>query len=403
MNPDRNKYIWAILMAISLLIILLPISSYIAAISHIKNEWDLNNSEVALIYSSYLIGYAISALIIVPVTNKSSCKTVLIISSIISVITHILFAIISEDLISGSIIRFFAGAGYVGIYISGLRIISEQFSENNRGKAIGLFVTAQYLSHSLSLGVTDVLINGLSDWRYGYSIISIISGGGIILFFLLTLKIKQESPAKTDGSSSSITKDKNIVKIIISYSIHALVLYSIRIWSPIFLNTSFAASSSDISSKISANSVAAIAFGIAAIGPFLGGIFSDRVGIKKSTSVIVSICAISGILFGFVELLDIMPLLIFLLVIYAFSASSDSSIYQIGLFNTANSNNLGKSLGIQSFAGLMGGCIGPIIIGFVTDVTTDNYQWIISFTLLGFLSILSLINIKSLTLSRKSD
>ena len=403
MNPDKNKYIWATLMAISLLIILLPISSYIAAISHIKNEWDLNNSEVALIYSSYLIGYAISALIIVPVTNKSSCKTVLIISSIISVITHILFSIISEDLISGSIIRFFSGAGYVGIYIAGLMIISEQFSENNRGKAIGLFVTAQYLSHSLSLGVTDVLINGLSDWRYGYSIISIISSGGIILFFLLTLKIKQASLAKVDDSSSNITKDKNIVKIIISYSIHALVLYSIRIWSPIFLNTSFATSSSDISSKISGNSVAAIAFAIAAIGPFIGGIFSDRVGVKKSISVIVSICAISGILFGFVELLDIMPLLIFLLVIYAFSASSDSSIYQIGLFNTANSNNLGKSLGIQSFAGLMGGCIGPIIIGFVTDVTTDNYQWIISFTILGFLSILSLININSLTLSRKSD
>ena len=220
---------------------------------------------------------------------------------------------------------------------------------------------------------------------------------------MLTLKIKQASLAKVDDSSSNITKDKNIVKIIISYSIHALVLYSIRIWSPIFLNTSFATSSSDISSKISGNSVAAIAFAIAAIGPFIGGIFSDRVGVKKSISVIVSICAISGILFGFVELLDIMPLLIFLLVIYAFSASSDSSIYQIGLFNTANSNNLGKSLGIQSFAGLMGGCIGPIIIGFVTDVTNDDLQWIISFTILGFLSILSLININSLTLSRKSD
>ena len=51
----------------------------------------------------------------------------------------------------------------------------------------------------------------------------------------------------------------------------------------------------------------------------------------------------------------------------------------------------------------MGGCIGPIIIGFVTDVTNDDLQWIISFTILGFLSILSLININSLTLSRKSD
>ena len=400
MKTDKNKYVWSILMAISLLITLLPISSYIAAISHIKNEWNLNNSEVAIIYSSYLVGYAISALIIVPLTDKTNRKTILIISAMISAITHILFGAVSDDLLTGSIIRLFAGAGYVGIYISGLRIISEQFDEHNRGKAIGLFVTSQYLSHSVSLGVTDVLINRLSDWRFGYSIISIISATGIILFFLLTLKIKQVSIANIDSSSSSfsIRKDKNIIKIIISYSIHALVLYSIRIWSPVFLNSSFAASSNEIFNKISGNTVAAIAFAIAAIGPFLGGIFADRVGIIKSTSIIVGVCAVSGFLFGFAELLNIMPLLIFLLIVYAFSASADSSIYQMGIINVTNNNKLGQSLGIQSFAGLMSGCVGPILIGFVTDVTTDNYQWIISFALLGFLSIISLINIKSLSI-----
>ena len=398
MKPDKNNYLWSILMAIALLITLLPISSYIAAISHIKNEWALNNSELAIIYSSYLGGYAVSALIIVPLTDKANRKTVLIISAIISVITHILFSAVSDNLLTASIIRLFAGAGYVGIYISGLRIISEQFDENNRGKAIGLFVTSQYLSRSVSLGITGLLINSLSDWRFGYSIISIACATGIILFFFLTIKIKQSHLVNPDDSGLSIRRDKNIIRIIISYSIHALVLYSIRVWSPVFLNSSFAASSSDIFNKVSGNTIASIAFAIAAIGPLLGGVFADRFGIVKSTSLIVAICAISGFLFGLVELTNIMPILIFLLIVYAFSASADSSIYQMRVINVTKNNKLGQSLGIQSFAGLMSGCIGPIIIGFITDVTTDDYQWIISFSLLGFLSLLSLININNLSI-----
>ena len=71
----------------------------------------------------------------------------------------------------------------------------------------------------------------------------------------------------------------------------------------------------------------------------------------------------------------------------------------MGIISLTKNNPLGQNLGMQSFAGLISGCIGPIIIGVVTDVTPNNYQWIISFSLLGFLSMLSLVNINMLSIS----
>ena len=201
-------------MAIALLVTLLPIASYIAAIDQIKDEWNLNNSEVGMIYSSYLIGYALSALIIVPLTDKGNRKAILIVSAVISVTAHILFSIVSDNLITGSIIRLLAGVGYLGIYICGIRIISDQFDEKNQGKVVGLFVTSQYLSHSVSLGLTDVLINITHDWRLGYSLVSMISAAGIILFFFLTYKTK-EIPVTTMQNSWSFKPNKNIIKVII--------------------------------------------------------------------------------------------------------------------------------------------------------------------------------------------
>ena len=397
MKPDRNKYIWAIFMAIALVVTLLPIASYIAAIDQIKDEWDLNNSEVGMIYSSYLIGYALSALIIVPLTDKGNRKAILIVSAVISVTAHILFSIVSDNFITGSIVRLLAGVGYLGIYICGIRIISDQFDENNKGKVIGLFVTSQYLSHSISLGLTDALINITHNWRLGYSLVSMLSASGIILFFFLIYKT-EEIPVTNTLNPWTFKLDKNIIKVIISYSIHALVLYSLRVWSPVFLNSIFAASSGEFSNKISGNTIAAIAFAIAALGPFIGGIFADRIGIIRSSSIIIAICSISGFLFGFVELINIIPLIIVLFFIYTFSASADSSIYQTGIITITKNNKLGQNLGMQSFAGLISGCIGPIIIGFVTDVSPNNYQWIISFSLLGFLSLLSFVNINMLSI-----
>ena len=42
---DRRDAVWLTLLSLTFFVLLLPISSYVAALSYIKQEWDLNNTQ----------------------------------------------------------------------------------------------------------------------------------------------------------------------------------------------------------------------------------------------------------------------------------------------------------------------------------------------------------------------
>ncbi|MCH8185671.1 MAG: MFS transporter, partial [Chloroflexi bacterium] len=55
-----------------LLLVLLPFSSYIASLPIIRDEWQMSNAQAAVVFSAYLIGYAVSSLVLVPLTDRIS-------------------------------------------------------------------------------------------------------------------------------------------------------------------------------------------------------------------------------------------------------------------------------------------------------------------------------------------
>ena len=46
---DRRDAVWLALMSFALFILLLPISSYVAALSFIQDEWGLNNTQAGAV------------------------------------------------------------------------------------------------------------------------------------------------------------------------------------------------------------------------------------------------------------------------------------------------------------------------------------------------------------------
>ena len=181
-------------MSVALLVVLLPISSYIAALPYITAELGLNNFQAGALYSAYLVGYAGSAIYLVPLTDKFGPKRILYISAVISVVGHLAFPLLAEDLIVGLIFRGIAGVGFLGVYTPALRIIAERFSGRRRGSAMGLFVTAQYVSHSVSLVLTGLLLSAL-EWRDAYIWVALLS---VISVPLLILLLKDHSTKLSD-------------------------------------------------------------------------------------------------------------------------------------------------------------------------------------------------------------
>ena len=156
-GPEGHGLVWLLLLSLSLFIVLLPISSYIAALSFIKSELGLNNAGAGALFSAYLAGYAASALYLVPLTDRLGPKRIIYVSAALSVAAHLLFPLMTYNVVAGAALRAIAGVGFLGIYIPGLRLVARRFEQSGRGSAMGLFVTAQYAAHSGSLALTGWL------------------------------------------------------------------------------------------------------------------------------------------------------------------------------------------------------------------------------------------------------
>ena len=385
--------LWLLLLSVMLFILLLPFSSYVAAIPFIKSEWGLNNTEVGVIFSAYLAGFAVSALFVVPLTDRLGSRQIIIGSTLISVIAHILFPVAANGLLSAIVLRAVAGIGLVGVYTPGMRVISERFSTFGRGMAIGTFVTFFYASNSVSLAVTGVLMNDL-DWRDAYLIMSLAAVASVPLAYML-LRGQRDSPDRESSGRLDLRVLKNRAAryIILAYSFHAAELYVVRVWLPALLVAVLVARGmEDSRAAITAATVGGIALAGGALGPVMGGILSDRFGRAASAA---AIFALSGAISWGIGWMTGFPwaVIVAVTVVYGWAIAADSAIYSTAITEVAEQGRLGSTLAVHSFIGFLGGVIGPIIVGGILDVAPESIRWGLGFSFVGVLALIAILGL----------
>ena len=393
---DRQNALWLVLMSSMLFLLLLPISSYVAALSLIKEEWDLTNTQAGVIYSAYLAGYAASALFVIPLTDRLGPRHILVGSAVVAVIAQLLFPIVAQDIASGTILRGIGGVAFVGVYVPGLRIIAERFSGGGRGAAMGLFVTAQYAAHSGSLAITGALM-AFFDWRDAYLLVSMVSFASLPMTYLLLRDHGRGALMESSGRLDlSVLKNPPVRYLILGYSLHALQLYAVRVWLPVFLvGVLVARGIDDAQAAVTAATVGGLALAAGAIGPLMGGIISDRLGRTMSATAIFALSGACAWVIGWT--VDIPWSLIILLgVVYGWAIAADSAIYQTGITEVANPMQLGSTMAVQSSIGFMGGVIGPILFGGILDVSPEAARWGIAFSALGVLALVAIAGLQRL-------
>lgn len=381
---------WLVLMSLMLFMLLLPFSSYIAALPLIKDEWGLNNTQAGAIYSAYLGGYACSALFIMPLTDRYGPGRILLWSSVVSVVSHVLFPLVARDTATASILRAIAGVGLVGVYMPGLRIISERFAQRGRGTAMGLFVTAFYASYSVSLAATGALMSPF-PWRQAYLVLAIASGAGSLLAYAL-LRGHRHTPAS--GSSGrldmTVLKNRPVRLLVLGYSMHAVELYAMRVWLPAFLGAVLVTRGMEPArAAVTAATIGGISLAAGSIGPVMGGMISDRFGRATSAAVIFTLSGACSWAIGWIGGLP-WAIILGVSVVYGWAVAADSAIYSTGVTEVAAPDTLGSAMAVQSFLGFMGGVVGPILFGGVLDLVPPPYQWGVGFSCIGALALVAI-------------
>ena len=327
-----------VLMAMMFFILLLPISSYTAAVPILIHEWDLNNVQTGAIFSAYLIGYVISAILIIPLTDRISSGLVLILSAMLFTLSHLVFALWVDNIHTAFFVRMLGGVGLVGVYMPGVRLIVDRFPGKMRGISVGIFVTAQYFANSCSLLISSSLI-GTYAWRDAYLIIAFISSIGVLLALILFSKTINRSSTEESGKFDvKVLRNPSVRYLILGYSLHALNLFSVRVWLPIFLvSVLISQGISEHDATIEGSTLGGIALLAGSIGPLIGGTMSDRFGRAVSASYILTLSALCAFILGW---LVNSPIHIILIVgsIYSWSVSADSAIYSTGITEVSPGN-----------------------------------------------------------------
>lgn len=382
--------VWLLSMGIFKFVIMLPGSSYIAAAPIIRNEWGLNNTQVGLVAAAMFLGYAFAALLVIPMTDRFKPSSIFIGSTVLFAAANLLFPLLARDFGTGLILRVLAGVAMVGVYMPGVRIVSERFSERSRGLAVGLWVTATYIGYSGSLGITGGLMVWL-DWVDAYTLLALISAFAIPLAFILVKSYRHTAAGPASGKLElAVLKDPKVRYLIIGYTMHAVQLQSVRVWLPLFLVAMLTARGFGENESITtAATLASVSLILGSIGPFTGGIISDKFGRIRTSVVILTISASCSFAIGWGFNLPWVFILTLLLV-YGWSISADSAIYSTGLTEVAAADRLGSVQAAQAFLAFIGGAMGPFAVGLILDFTDDSIRWVLGFSMVGLLALLAI-------------
>ncbi len=388
--------VWLVLMSVMLFVLLLPISSYVAALSLIREEWALNNTQAGAIYSAYLAGYVLSALFVVPLTDRIGPTRILIVSAVLSTGAHLLFPVVAEGVATAVLLRALAGAGLVGLYMPGLRLIAERFEGRRRGAAMGLYVTAQYGANSVSLALTGLLMSGL-EWRDAYLYVSAAAAAGLPLaVYLLRGRSLKPQPGAKGRIDIAVFRNSAASYLIFGYAAHALQLFAARVWLPVFLVGVLVGrgmSSSD--AAVEGAALGGLALMTGAVGPLMGGAISDRWGRAASASAIFALSGGCAWIIGWTAGLPV-PLIVALSAVYGWAIAADSAVYSTGIVEVTPPASLGSTMAVQASVGLLGGAAGPVMFGSILDLVPDHLEWQAAFSSLGVLAIVVIIAMQRL-------
>jgi len=334
-------------------------------------------------------------------TDRLPPRYIFVGSAVISVVAHILFPLLAQDMLTGILVRAIAGVGLLGMYMPGLRIVSERFSQQGRGLAIGLFVTAQYFANSASLAATGALMANF-DWEEAYLLMALGSAAGLPLAYLLVRR-HQTEPGLTSTGRIDLTVLRNAATryLIFGYSLHAAVLFAVRVWLPAFLVVVLVGRGvGDDAAIVKAATYGGLALTVGSLGPVMGGLISDRWGRPTSAAAIFALSGACSWLIGWTGDFP-WPLIVAIAVVYGWAIAADSAIYSTGVTEVAAPDRLGSTMALQAFMGLLGGIVGPILMGLVLDVTDDSFRW--GFSSLGVVAVVAIAALLRLRYLERTD
>ncbi|MFE4239678.1 MFS transporter [Peribacillus butanolivorans] len=366
----KRKTIIIILLFIGMTLSYIDKASINVAIIPIQKELQLNSLESGFVLSIFFFSYAFMHLLGGWLTDKYGSRKVLVLS-ILAFSLFTTFTSFAWSFASLLLFRFLFGIGEGSVFPASIRSISDNFPENERGRASSFFLSAQTFGGAIGSVTIGVLVVSLG-WRSMFVSIGII---GVLVAWAFWVYLKSPADAQINlekqnqkkVSYKKVFKTNNFWKLFFTKFFSNIVNWGMISWMPSYL----------VNKGLDLLSVSAL-MSIPYLASFLmfnvNGWILDKYmsGREKYLAVAGSIS--SGVFLYMMFNATSVTLGIVYMTFNAISiAFIGTSLYTMVIKYSPNELT-GSVTGLVSFGGQIAGGISPVVIGFVLTLFKGSYN-----------------------------
>lgn len=353
-----------VLISAALFLSVLVWFNYSAVLPLIVEDWNLTGLRAGVIFGAFQAGYLLAIVPLGSFADRYPPKWVIGAGAFGTGVASMVFALLAKGFYSGTTIRFLAGICMAGVYVPGMRFLSDWFAEDVRGRALGIYVGMFSLGSGLSFLLSSVIATAI-DWQ---SAIFVTSLGAIVIGPVVLLFAK-ESPSvqrvRTGGYGFSVLRNREYLAAVGVYSWHNWELFGVRNWIVAFL-LSTPAIAATASPQTVAGTVAGTMILLGSAGNMIGGWLSDYWGRLRTIGLALVISGLISIVIGSMSQLSL-ALLIAISLIYGVFLTMDSAPTSTAITELVSNERVGTALSIQSFVGFSTTVVSPVVFGIALD------------------------------------
>jgi predicted MFS family arabinose efflux permease len=328
--------------------------------------WSLSETEAGLLTSAMFVAY-IGAIPLIALTEKIDVKSLLLIGAVFNIFGYLGFALLADGLWSGIAFRVLQGIGFGLTYMPGVKAISDRVTAEQRGRSVSIYVSSFATTTSFSF-VLAILIADAWTWRGAFLLPAITNGAAFLLILFALPRAAPEAP--TTGPHRALLDFRDELRnplmrgYFIAATMHTVELLAAGVYG--FEPNLFIA--------------ACLAGFLTFIGmptSMAGGEYGHRRGFAYASGIAMACSAIACAAVGFSAMGPLM-LFIVLVLIHNCFVLADSGALNGGAAAAALPGRRGAAITLMAFANAIGSFIGPLLFGFVLDVTggrQDPWAW----------------------------
>ena len=356
-------------------------------------HWRLSNSEAGWITAIFFGAYMVSVPVLVTLTDRFDARTVYLVGVALTATGHLLFSIFADGFWSAFFSRALTGVGWAGTYMTGLKLLADKVEGKLMSRATAGHAASIGISGALSFACADLIAN-LAGWRAAFLAAALSAG---VAWLLIALAFPRQSRVRTAEAGQHalfdfrpVFRNRSAMAYALTYCIHTFEFHAVRGWGVVFL--AFVAGTTGSEFFLSPPLALTLLGLIATVTSVMGNEAAIRLGRRRLIAFALMASALCAALLGVFGPRSYM-LSVALLLLYGGFISLDSASLTAGAAGSADPERRGATLAVHSMLGYAGGFLGPLVVGWILDLSGGKTpaSWAFAYLMVAAITVMALI------------